>query len=130
MEIEPGQFLMTEPVRGGFRKPLSTREFVLDYLKTHGEAYISEMHRAYKEALRAIALATAEVPSYRGRGRRPDVPRARKYVYPRYHSFQGLVWKLAQEGVIEMVRAEPTTGLHGQFKGFASPPERHYYRLA
>ena len=118
-----------EPVIGGFRKPLSTREFILGYLRKQGEAYIAEMHRAYKEALKVIALEAAEVPSYRGRGRKPDVPRAKKYVYPRYHNFQGQVWRLAQDGVIELARTEPTRGIHEQFKGFSEPPERHYYKI-
>ncbi|MDP2872613.1 MAG: hypothetical protein Q8P31_08765, partial [Bacillota bacterium] len=63
-----------EPRRGGFRKPISTREFVLDYLRSNGEAYIAEMHRAYKDALRAIAESNADVPPYHGRGRRPTKP--------------------------------------------------------
>ena len=119
-----------EPTRGGFRKPLSTREFILDYLEKNGEAYIAEMHRAYKVELQVIAAAGATIPPYRGRGRKPTALRAKKYVYPRYHNFQGLVWKLAQEGVIQLARTEPTTGQHEQFKGFAEPPERHYYKLA
>jgi len=121
--------LEIEPVRGGFRKPLSTREFILGYLEKNGEAYIAEMHRAYKVELQAIAAAGATIPPYRGRGRKPDVPRAKKYVYPRYHNFQGQVWKLAQEGLVQLARTERTMGQHGQFKGFAKPPERHYYRL-
>lgn len=119
-----------EPTRGGFRKPLSTREFILNYLKKNGEAYIAEMHRAYKVELQAIAAAGATIPPYRGRGRKPTVPRAKRYVYPRYHNFQGQVWKLAQEGVIQLARTEPTMGQHEQFKGFSEPPQRHYYQLA
>jgi hypothetical protein len=122
--------LEIEPTRGGFRKPLSTREFILDYLAKNGEEYIAEMHRAYKGELKAIANANAEVPPYRGRGRRPTAPRAKRYVYPRYHNFQGQVWKLAQEGVIQLARTEPTIGRHEQFKGFSEPPQRHYYQLA
>jgi hypothetical protein len=113
-----------EPTRGGFRKLISTREFILDYMKSNGEAYIAEMHRAYKEALRAMD----EVPPYRGRGRRPTKQK-RKYVYPRYHSFQSKVWRLAQEGLIRLTRTEPTLGLKEQFKGFETPPERHYYEI-
>lgn len=119
-----------EPTRGGFRKPISTREFVLDYLRSNGEAYVAEIHRAYKDKLRSIAEANAEVPPYYGQGRRPTTPRPKKYVYPRYHSFQAEVWRLAQEGLIELARSEPTEGLNGQFKGFATPPERHYYQIA
>jgi len=118
-----------EPTRGGFHKPISTREFVLDYLRSNGEAYVAEIHRAYKDKLRSIAEANAEVPPYYGQGRRPTTPRPKKYVYPRYHSFQAEVWRLAQEGLIELTRSEPTEGLKGQFKGFETPPERHYYRI-
>jgi hypothetical protein len=119
-----------EPTRGGFRKPISTREFVLDYLESNGEAYIAEMHRAYKGTLRAIAESNAEVPPYHGQGRRPTKPRPKKYVLPRYHSFQAQVWRLAQEGAIRLVRSELTLGLKEQFKGFETPPERHYYSIA
>ncbi len=119
-----------EPTRGGYRKPLSTREFILGYLEKNVEAYIAEMHRAYKEEMKAIATANAEVPTYRGRGRRPTIPRAKRYVLPRYHNFQGMVWKMAQEGLIRLARTEPTRGQHEQFKGFAEPPQRHYYTLA
>ena len=119
-----------EPTRGGFRKPLSTREFILGYLEKNGEAYIAEMHRAYKRELETIAVANAVSPPYRGRGRRPSVPKVKKYVLPRYHSFQGMIWKMTQEGLIRLARTEPTLGQHQQFKGFAEPPERHYYQLA
>jgi len=122
--------LEIEPTRGGYRKPLSTREFILEYLDKNGEAYIAEMHRAYKEELKVIATANAEVPTYRGRGRRPTTPRAKRYVLPRYHNFQGMVWRMAQEGLIRLSRTEPTMGQHEQFKGFAEPPQRHYYTLA
>lgn len=121
MEIEPRQ--------GGFRKPLSTREFILNYVREKGEAYIAEMHRAYKKTLGELAMAGAAVPRYTGTGRKPSIPRARKYVFPRYHNFQQQVWKLAQEGVIVLARTETTKGLHGQFSGFKKLPERHYYRL-
>ena len=118
-----------EPRPGGFRKPISTREFILDYLAKKGEEYIAEMHRAYKRALTEIAVESARVPAYRGKGRKPILPRAKKYTYPRYHNFQGQVWKLAQEGLVELARTEPTRGIHDQFKGFDELPERHYYRL-
>ena len=120
-----------EPTLGGFRKPLSTREFILQYLRGKGKEgeYIAEIHRAYKRALTELALSGAAIPTYQGRGRKPTIPRVRKYAYPRYHNFQQQVWKLAQEGLIELARTEPTMGIHGQFSGFGQPPERHYYRL-
>lgn len=113
-----------EPRPGGFRKPISTREFILDYIKEHGEAYPGEIHRAYKDALRAIMLKRYEEAIAAG-----EKPRVRKYVFPRYHTFHGQVWNLAQEGLIVLSRTEPTRGLHDQFKGFAELPERHYYKL-
>lgn len=120
-----------EPRLGGFRKPLSTREFILDFLRARGMegAYIAEIHRAYKKALRELAISGATIPTYQGRGRKPTIPRVRRYVYPRYHNFQQQVWILAQEGLIELARTEPTKGIHGQFSGFGQLPERHYYRL-
>ena len=118
-----------EPRLGGFRKPISTREFIIEYLRKKGEAYVAEMHRAYKKTLVQLSIDQAAVPEYKGVGRKPVLPRAKKYVYPRYHSFEALVWKMAQEGLIEISRTEATSGLHQQFKGFKELPERHYFRL-
>lgn len=116
-----------EPRPGGFRKPISTREFILSYIKDHGEAYPAEMHRAYKDALLAITLKRLEaLADGISKGQKP---RVRKYIYPRYHTFAGQVWNLAQEGLIELSRTEPTRGRHDQFKGFDQLPELHYYKL-
>jgi hypothetical protein len=119
-----------EPRIGGFRKPISTREFILEYLRKHREAFIAEMHRAYKKELVRLAIEQATIPEYKGRGRKPVLPRARKYHYSRYHSFAAQVWNLKQEGLLELSRTEATSGLHQQFKGFKELPERHYFRLA
>lgn len=113
-----------QPTRGGFRKPIRVKEFIVDYLAAHGEAYIAEMHRAYKGELRRLAEENPNrVVMSRGG------PRVRLYHNPSYHSFQVKVWELAREGLLEFSRSEPTIGLDGQFKGFANLPERHYYKL-
>lgn len=117
MEIERGI--------GGFRKPISVREFILSYLRKHGEAYAAEMHRAYKDELERVA----ERSPRRRRVTRSGEIKTRPYHVPRYHSFQMQVWRLAQEGEIEFARAEPTEGLNGQFSQFAELPERHYFKL-
>lgn len=110
--------------RGGFRKPISVRVFILDYLADHGEAYIAEMHRAYKEELKRLAESN---PNRVVMGKHSL--RVRLYHSPCYHSFHVKAWELAREGLIELTRTEPTTGLNNQFKGFAQLPERHYYKL-
>jgi len=113
-----------EPQRGGFRKPISVRAFILGYLAENGEAYIAEMHRAYKAELKRLAEASDKRTVM---GKRGII--VRPYHAPRYHSFQTKVWELAKEGFLELTRAEPTTGLNNQFKGFTELPERHYYRV-
>jgi len=113
-----------EPHRGGFRKPISVRAFILDYLAENGEAYIAQMHRAYKAELKRLAAASDKRTVMGKRG-----IMVRPYHSPTYHSFQIKVWVMAREGLLEFNRSEPTTGLNNQFKGFAQLPERHYYKL-
>ena len=45
--------------RGGFRKPISVKAFILGYLAENGEAYIAQMHRAYKAELKRLAAIGA-----------------------------------------------------------------------
>lgn len=113
-----------EPQRGGFRKPVSVRAFILGYLAENGEAYIAEMHRAYKAELKRLAEASDKRTVM---GKRGII--VRPYHSPRYHSFQLKVRALAREGLVEFKRSERTTGLDNQFKGFSELPERHYYKL-
>ena len=103
-----------EPPRGGFRHPISTSQFILDYLRTHTEAYIAEMHRALKDELEQLA---------QDRGRRE------KYHYPRYHSFEMQVQKLSREGLIAFSGVTEESDAP-QFEQWEKKPERRYYRLA
>lgn len=113
-----------QPTRGGFRKPIRVKEFIVDYLAAHGEAYIAEMYRGYKGELRRLAEENPDrVVMTRGG------PRVRLYHNPCYLSFRVKLWELAREGTVEFSRSEATIGLDGQFKGFANLPERHYYKL-
>lgn len=102
-----------EPTRGGFRKPISTREFIHSYLGRQGEAYIAEMHRAYKAELDRIAME---------KGRR------HRYHKPRYHSFEMCVQQMSREGLIEFSGKEEESD-SPQFDGWPDKPVRRYYRL-
>ena len=99
--------------RGGNRHPLSVRGFILGYLHTVGEDYISSMHRAYKAELDRIA---------REKGRRGA------YHKPRYHSFEVAVQVLAREGLIEFSGREEESD-SPQFEGWEPRPMRRFYRL-
>lgn len=102
-----------EPTRGGFRKPISTRDFILDYLRENGQQYIAEMHRAYKKELDRLA---------RENGRK------RPYHKPRYHSFEMCVQLLAREGAIEFSGKEEESD-NLRFIGWEFKPVRRFYRL-
>ena len=102
-----------EPTRGGFRKPISTREFILNHLKDQGQDYIASMHRAYKDELDRLA---------RENGRK------RPYHKPRYHSFDVEVNMLAREGLVEFSGREEESDAP-QFDNWPVKPLRRYYRL-
>jgi len=106
--------------KGGFKKPLSSRQFILDHLTRVGEDYPASMHRAYKTELKRIGEERV------GLGSGPP----KRYKPPTYHSFQVQVWKLAREGLIKRVGEEETEGPRGQFSGFEEKPLRHYFALA
>ena len=99
--------------RGGNRHPLSVRGFILGYLASVDEDYISSMHRAYKAELDRIAL---------------DKGRRHWYHKPRYHSFEVAVQILAREGLIEFSGREEESD-SPQFEGWEVKPLRRYYRL-
>lgn len=111
--------------RGGFRKPISVRAFILGYLANHGEAYIAEMHRAYKEELSRLAAAD---PKRRKATRWGEI-KVRPYHTPRYHSFEMSVQVLAREGLIEFSGREEESD-SPQFTGWESKPLRRFYRLS
>ena len=115
-----------EPSRAGSRHPIAVKEWILDYLASRGEAYIAEMHRAYKEELERLA---GERHSRRRITRWGEI-KVIPYHTPRYHSFQMQVWRLKAAGLIEVTRKEETRGVHGQFAGFKELPMRWHFRLA
>lgn len=100
--------------RGGAHNPIDINEFILDYVRNHGEAHTGEIQHAYHDALRDLAG---------GRGRR------RKYHLVTYNSFRCYVWRLKKDGELVLSRTEPTEGTHGQFKGFDPLPVIHYYSI-
>jgi len=106
--------------KGGFKKPLSTRQFVLEHLAKIGKDYTANIHRAYKAELKRISEEQAGLDS--------EFPK--HYKLPTYHSFQVQVWKLMQEGLIKCVEEEETEGLREQFRNFENKPLRRYLTLA
>ena len=98
--------------RGGNHHPLSSRQFIIDYL-SNDEDYGANIHRAYKAELDRIA---------RENGRR------RAYHKPRYHSFEVVIQILAREGQIEFSGREEESD-SPQFEGWENKPLRRYYRL-
>lgn len=113
-----------EPRRGGFRKPTRPRHFILEYLSNNGEAYIAEMHRAYKQELLRLA---GEDPRHRRVTKWGEI-KIRPYHAPRYHSFEMQVQLLAREGLIEFSGREEESD-SPQFDGWPSKPVRRFYRL-
>ena len=70
---------------GGFQREKTVGEFIRDYLLEHGEAYIQEIHRAYKAWCRE-----------------------RGYRQPTYHSFAKYIWQLKSLGLLVPTRKEPS----------------------
>ncbi len=104
-----------EPTKGGFRKPVSVTEFIIEHLGVVGEDHPSSMHNAYKQALRGIELP----------GRRHGRP----YKVCTYYSFSRqlqamvLLGSIARSDRVEISDSKHTE--HWEVK-----PERHYYKLA
>lgn len=111
------------PGRGGNHHPLSTRQFVIDYLSAKGEASIPELHGAYKILLREKAEQNRSVKTRRGRGK------VRPYHWARYGNFKTEVLKLKREGIIEFSgREEPATS--DRFRCWENKPVLRFYRIA
>ncbi len=105
--------LRLSPGRGGNRHPLSPRQFILDHLTAVGEDYISNMHRAFKDALGQLGA---------------DRDRRRPYHTPSYYSFKIYVGQLAREGLIEPSgREEVPDAVQFTTSGYGWL--RRYYRL-
>lgn len=113
-----------EPRKGGFRKPIKTTEFILVYLRNNGEAYIAEMHRAYKLEL----LKVAEQNPRRCRVTKYGEIKVRPYHAPRYHSFEMEVQLLTRQGLIEFCGREEESD-SPQFQGWDAKPLRRFYHL-
>lgn len=109
---------MTIPVepeeRGGFRKPVSVEQFVIEHLQEVGEDHASAIHKAYKERLREIDL-----PAHR-RG----VP----YKACTYYSFTRKLQSMELKGVItQSGRVEISDSKHTEH--FKEKPKRKYYKI-
>ena len=116
--------MKTEPTRGGFRKPISVKQFILDYLRQNGEAFIAQMHRAYKAELKRLA---EENPRRRKVTRYGEIKPV-LYHTPRYHSFEMQVQQLTREGLIEFSgREEPSDSR--QFEKWSNKPIRRFYKI-
>jgi hypothetical protein len=100
--------------RGGNRHPVPQRNFILDYLSIVGEDYIASIHRAYKAALDQVAIS-----------------RGRKHAYhkPNYHTFDGVINKMAREGLVEFSGREEESD-NPMFADMEWKPLRRYYRIA
>ena len=99
--------------RGGFMRPVSVTQFILEYLRTHGEAYSGEMHRAFKDWLVELAR---------------EKDRKQPYHKPTYPSFYRKVWGLAKDGLIEATGRQEEADV-SQFRDWDAPPMRVFYRL-
>jgi len=99
--------------RGGNHHPLSTRQFILDYLIVNGEATVSDVHKAYKIELRSLA--------------------ARNHSRHQFHcacyaSFKTQMLRLVGEGSIKLSgREEPASSK--KFERWAQAPILRYYCL-
>ena len=117
-KIEPtngSTIIPIEPLRpGGFRKPISVRQFVIEHLQTTGEDHPSAMHQAYKAAL-------AEIPLLRSR-------RGKKYKACTYYSFTRELHAMRLEGVIKHSKTEISDSKHTAH--WETKPLRNYYVLA
>jgi len=114
--------LKATPQRGGNRHPLSTRQFVIDYLVAKGEASIPELHDAYKILLQYKAGENRQVRTKKGKAK------VRPYHWARYGSFKTQVLKLIKEGIIEPSgRQEPATS--ERFKYWENKPLLRFYKI-
>ena len=110
--------MTTRPIepeeRGGFRKPVSLEEFVVEHLREVGENHPSAIHQAYKEKLKAVGL-----PAHRH-----GLPYKACTYYSLTRQLQGMVLKGI---IIQSERIEVSDSLHTQH--WEKRPKRKYYRL-
>ena len=101
-------------IRGGFRKPVSLEQFVVEYLQGAGEDHPSAIHKAYKETLKAV-----ELPVHR---------HGRPYKACTYYSLTRQLQSMVLKGIIiQSDRIEESDSLHTQH--WEKRPKRKYYRL-
>lgn len=112
---------VTPPGRGGNHHPLSVRAFILGHLANNGEAYIANMHRAYRDELKRLAEIRGLFIGKRSK-------RIKPYHCPRYHSFAVKVQSLIREGLIEFSGREEESDAP-PFRNPKFKPMRRYYRL-
>jgi len=111
--------MTTRPIepeeRGGFRKPVSLEQFVVEHLQEVGENHPSAIHQAYKEKLKDVKL--------------PASRRGLPYKACTYYSFTRQLQSMVLKGVLaQSDRVEVSDSLHTQH--WKEKPKRKYYRLA
>lgn len=109
---------MTIPIepegRGGFRKPVSIEQFVIDHLQEVGEDHASAIHKAYKEKLRDVPL--------------PPRRRGNPYKACTYYSFTRQLQNMKLKGIVaQSDRVEISDSKHTEH--WQEKPKRHYYEL-
>ena len=109
---------MTIPIepegRGGFRKPVSVQQFVIQHLEAVGEDHPAAMHKAYKDKVREIEL--------------PAGRRGRPYKVCTYYSFSRQLQTMRLQGIIaQSDRVETSDSKHTEH--WEIRPLRHYYKL-
>jgi hypothetical protein len=100
--------------RGGNHHPLPVTTFIAEYLRSHREASITEMHRAYKVRMEELAKAAGRKTPYR---------------LATWKSFSDKVWLLSSQGTIEVsetVEESPEP----QFSTRSDIPTRKLFRIA
>ncbi len=100
--------------RGGNHHPLRVVDFIVEYLVTHPNTSITEMHRAYLVRMKELAK---------------EARRKTPYQAATWKSFSDKVWLLSSQGRIEIsdsVEESPEP----QFSGRNEIPTRKLFRLA
>lgn len=72
-------------------KPSLIGRWILDFLRSKGEASIHDMYRGYRRFIDAVKRVDA------------------RYRTPSYNGFRRLVWQLARDGLLVRVRTEPSS---------------------
>ncbi|MDD5700412.1 MAG: hypothetical protein PHU23_00055 [Dehalococcoidales bacterium] len=100
--------------RGGNHHPLRVIDFIIEYLRNHTEASITEMHRAYKARMEEQRIKAGRKEPYR---------------LATWKSFSDKVWLLSSQGQIE-VSENVEESPEPQFSARDEVPTRKLFRLA